>query len=73
MSVYTNYLREIRYIPDVAVGPYSGPAFKVGAGVEVSTLYEEADKLGLSVVGGIGRVGRHFPSFPGACMREVNV
>lgn len=64
LSIYTNYLRDIRFIPNAKFGHYSGPAFKVGTGVEVGTLYKEADKRGLVIVGGIGRVSLHTLSGP---------
>ena len=58
LSVFTGYLRDIRYIPEYSYprGGYTGPAFKIGPGVEIGTIYEYADNLNLSVVGGIGRV-----------------
>jgi hypothetical protein len=56
LSVFTGFLRDIRHIPHYERGPYSGPAFKIGTGVEVGTLYQVAESLNLSVVGGIGRV-----------------
>jgi FAD/FMN-containing dehydrogenase len=55
LSVNTNYLRDIRLINYSREG-HTGPAFKVGVGVEVGQIYEHADSLNLSVVGGIGRV-----------------
>lgn len=57
LSVFTGFLRDIRFISNYSSGSYRGPAFKIATGVEVGTLYEEAEKLGVSVVGGIGRVG----------------
>ncbi len=56
LSVFTNHLRDVRFIPSYSQGGYEGPAFKVGVGAEVGTLYEYADTLNLSVVGGLGKV-----------------
>jgi len=63
LSVNTNYLRDIRHIPHYSRGAYNGPALKVGVGAEVGSLYEYADSLNLSVVGGLGRV-RRFHATP---------
>jgi hypothetical protein len=60
LSIYTNYFRDIRFISNAKIGHYSGPAFKVGTGVEVGTLYKEADKRNLAIVGGIGRVSHRL-------------
>jgi hypothetical protein len=56
LSVFTGYLRDIKFLSNYSRASYRGPAFKIGTGVEVGTLYEEAERLGVSVVGGIGRV-----------------
>jgi len=37
-------------------GEYSGPAFKVGTGVQAWEIYEAANKVGMVVVGGEGKV-----------------
>jgi len=58
LGIYTNWLRDIRFIPSYSRGNYSGPAYKVGTGVEVEMLYREADSRNLSVVGGICKVKR---------------
>ncbi|KAK5656095.1 hypothetical protein OQA88_5234 [Cercophora sp. LCS_1] len=57
LSVFTGFLRDIRFISNYSSGSYKGSAFKIGTGVEVGTLYEETKKLGVSVVGGIGLAG----------------
>lgn len=57
VSIWTSHLNHIQYLgPDFTVGPYSGPALKIGAGVETLQVYEYADNLGLEVVGGVARV-----------------
>ncbi|ORY64944.1 uncharacterized protein BCR38DRAFT_484417 [Pseudomassariella vexata] len=56
LSVWTNFLQDIQYLgPSYSKDGHKGPAFKVGAGVEVMQMYEAADALNLVVVGGIGR------------------
>lgn len=58
LAVWTTYLQDIVYLgDDYSYGTgHTGPAFKVGAGVEAIQVYEAADALGLQVVGGIARV-----------------
>ena len=56
LSIWTGHLSEMRHIPNYSGGKYKGPAFKVGVGAEVGSLYDYADTLNLSVVGGLGRV-----------------
>ena len=58
VSVWTHHLNSIQYLgPQFTLGSYTGPALKLGAGVEVLQVYEYANNLGLEVVGGIARVG----------------
>lgn len=58
LTVWTTYLQDIVYLgADYSYGTgYTGPAFKLGAGVEAIQVYEAADALGLQVVGGVARV-----------------
>ncbi|KAI1759608.1 FAD-binding domain-containing protein [Hypoxylon sp. FL1150] len=55
LSIWTNAFSSIEYLGSsykhVPSG-YTGPAFKIGSGVEALALYEAADKLGLHIVGG---------------------
>lgn len=58
LTVWTTYLQDIIYLGkeyNYGTG-HTGPAFKVGAGVEAIQVYEAADALDLQVVGGIARV-----------------
>ncbi|KAL1884062.1 hypothetical protein Daus18300_000171 [Diaporthe australafricana] len=57
LTVWTTYLQDIVYLGDeYSYGTgYTGPAFKLGSGVEAIQVYEAADALGLQVVGGIAR------------------
>ena len=54
LSISTNYLRDIRYLPIYSHGNYSGPALKVGVGAEVGTIYRFVDSHNLSIIGGLG-------------------
>lgn len=58
LTVWTTYLQDIVYLGEnYSYGTgHTGPAFKVGAGVEAIQVYEAADALDLQVVGGIARV-----------------
>ncbi|KAI0476735.1 putative 6-hydroxy-D-nicotine oxidase [Xylaria cf. heliscus] len=52
LSIWTHHLKSIDFIEHYNGCGYSGPAFKLGAGVEVGELYAAADKYGVSAVGG---------------------
>lgn len=61
LSINTNHLRDVQYIPSYSRGNYSGPAFKIGVGAEVGQLYDFADPLGLTIAGGLGSVRQLTP------------
>ncbi|KAI0802650.1 putative 6-hydroxy-D-nicotine oxidase [Xylaria sp. FL0064] len=52
LSIWTHNLKTIDFIKNYNGFGYSGPAMKLGAGVEVGELYAAADKYGVSAVGG---------------------
>lgn len=52
----THHLRDITYIPNYKSASYSGKAIKMGAGVRAFEVYEKARAVGVTVVGGEGRV-----------------
>lgn len=52
LSIWTHHLKTIQYLESVSTASYSGPAIKLGAGVQVAELYEAASKLGVTAVGG---------------------
>lgn len=53
LSIWTHGLKEIQYIQNYKSATYSGPVFKVGAGVQGFELYQAADKYGVSAIAGI--------------------
>jgi hypothetical protein len=53
LSIWTHGLKDIKYIQNYKSSAYSGPVFKVGAGVQGFELYQAADKYGVSAVAGI--------------------
>lgn len=53
LSLWTQHLKDVRYVKAYNQDGYSGPAFKVGAGIMDEELYAIAEKYGVSVVGGI--------------------
>lgn len=64
LSIWTHGLQSIQYLGAEyhhRTSGYTGPAFKIGSGIQALTLYEAADELGLHVVGGIARVGSPLP------------
>ncbi|KAM7201741.1 FAD-binding domain containing protein [Naviculisporaceae sp. PSN 640] len=56
LSIWTHKLNDIQFFPSYSCGPgpssYSGPAFKLGAGVVTEEIYQAAENHGVSVVGG---------------------
>ncbi|GKT84306.1 restculine oxidase [Colletotrichum tofieldiae] len=53
LSIWTHNLKGIQFLEYTkSAGGYEGPAFKLGAGVQVSELYEAADKEGYTAIGG---------------------
>jgi hypothetical protein len=47
---------QIDYLPNYKGPGYSGPAFKVAAGVTVRQIYEAADKYDVTVLGAVSWV-----------------
>jgi hypothetical protein len=47
------YLKDIVYYENYITDGYSGPAFKVGAGVQGKEIYDAAFERGVMVVGGV--------------------
>lgn len=53
LSLWTHNLKDILFIPNYETRDYTGPAFKLGAGVQGIELYEAAEAEGLTGVSGI--------------------
>ncbi|KAF2279781.1 FAD binding domain-containing protein [Westerdykella ornata] len=53
LSLWTHNLKKIQYVPNYTSSTYSGPVFKVGAGVQGFELYEAAERHGVTAVAGI--------------------
>ncbi|RSL67956.1 hypothetical protein CEP54_003037 [Fusarium duplospermum] len=75
LNIWTHHLKKIELLKAYkSAGSYSGPALKVGAGVQVFELYEAANKYGYTAVGGECRtvgvaggftaMGGHSPMSP---------
>lgn len=58
LNIWTHNLKKVEFVKNYqsASGGYSGPAFKIGAGIQVFELYEAANKAGYTAVGGECRV-----------------
>jgi len=58
LNVWTHYLKETRFYKEYKdeAGGYSGPAFKLGAGVQVVDANKVAKENGVTLVGGEGKV-----------------
>lgn len=52
LGLWTHNLKSLELVEDFQTGNYTGPAIRVGAGVEVIEAYEFADSQGYVVVGG---------------------
>ncbi|KAK3987469.1 bifunctional solanapyrone synthase [Cladorrhinum sp. PSN332] len=53
LSIWTHKLKDIRFIPNYTCGTkYSGPAFRLGAGVATEEVYQAAEANNVTVVGG---------------------
>ncbi|KAM6505839.1 hypothetical protein FSOLCH5_014015 [Fusarium solani] len=66
LSIWTHNLKDIKFTKSYrGAGSYTGPAFKLGAGIQVKDLYEAADREGYSAVGGecrdVGVTGGYTP------------
>ncbi|KAH7069060.1 hypothetical protein BKA63DRAFT_536314 [Paraphoma chrysanthemicola] len=53
LSVWTHGLKDIQYVKNYKGPTYSGPVFKVGAGIQGFELYQAADQYGVTAVAGI--------------------
>lgn len=53
LSIWTHNLKAIQYIQNYESSSYSGPVFKVGAGVQGFELLQAAEKYGVSAIAGI--------------------
>jgi FAD/FMN-containing dehydrogenase len=53
LSIWTHHLKDTKFISRFVSPGYTGPALKVGAGVQVFEVYQAADKYGVTVLGGI--------------------
>lgn len=56
LSIWTHNLKDIKYYADYQSTNYRGPAVKMGAGVQAFEIYEKANELGFTAVGGEGKV-----------------
>ena len=63
LSIWMHNLKNLQYFPDLRIPGYSGPAFKVGAGVTVREVYKLAHSSGVSALGGIAEVCHVNPPF----------
>ncbi|KAG9255526.1 uncharacterized protein F5Z01DRAFT_704948 [Emericellopsis atlantica] len=52
LSIWTHNMKSIQVLKEHKTKSYNGPAFKVGAGVQVRELYETAERNGFTAVGG---------------------
>lgn len=58
LSLWTHKLNDIKFYKSYTYGSYSGPAFKLGAGVNTEDVYTAAEANGVTAVGGECRVSK---------------
>jgi len=63
LSIWTHKLKDIEFFEDYRCKGHSGPAFKLGAGVETEEVYRAAEDHGVTAVGGECRVSGRFLHF----------
>ena len=52
LSVWTHNLKTLEFVEEYQTKSYSGPAFKLGAGIQVGELYDAATEHDVTAVGG---------------------
>lgn len=67
LSIRTHNLKEIQYVNYYESSVYSGPVFKVGAGVQGFELLQAAEKYNVSAVAGICPVGATIEGYTPFC------
>ncbi|WQF79852.1 Putative berberine/berberine, FAD-binding domain, PCMH-type, FAD-binding, type PCMH, subdomain 2 [Colletotrichum destructivum] len=55
LSIWTHNFKKIQYLESYQQDSYSGPVFKLGAGVRAFEVYEAASQYGVTAVGGEGQ------------------
>lgn len=55
LSIWTHNLKSVKFFKSYSYNGYSGPAFKLGSGVQAFELYEAAKANNVTAVGGEGR------------------
>jgi hypothetical protein len=56
LNIWTHYLKDAEYYPNLKAGEYEGPAFKLGAGIQVLDANRLAKQHGVTLIGGEGIV-----------------
>lgn len=56
LSIWTHKLKSITYVARYSDSTYTGPALKLGSGVQAYEVYAAAKQYGVTVVGGEGQV-----------------
>lgn len=56
LSIWTHHFKDIQFFESYEGDDYSGPAMKLGSGVQEFELYEAADRYNVTVVAGNGYV-----------------
>lgn len=55
LNIWTHKLKSVKFVNNYRDSSYSGPALKLGSGIQAYEAYEAAKQYGVTVVGGEGR------------------
>ncbi len=59
LNVWTHYLKDSEFYPEYKAEGYTGPAFKLGAGIQVYEANLLSKKHNVTLIGGEGKVRTH--------------
>jgi hypothetical protein len=63
LSIWTHHLKDWKFYDKYVTKSYSGPAFKLGAGIQAFEAYRYAKDHNVTIVSGEGKVSRSIPVF----------
>ena len=57
LNIWTHHLKDSKFYDNYSTDSYTGPAFKLGAGIQVFEANKLAKDHGVTLIGGEGKVG----------------
>ena len=61
LSIWTHHLKDSKFYKSYSADSYKGPAFKLGAGIQVFEANKLAKGKGVTLIGGEGKVRLLYP------------